>query len=98
MFDPKWSTESYIEDSEAESRPNFIAEMSMIDQDYIKTRFLTKRLNQEGYYQYFIRRDGEYYVDYIDDFILVEGQRGRPLWGLSVKEPWKLVLMKAWIK
>ena len=21
-----------------------------------------------------------------------------PLWGLSIKEPWKLIIMKAWIK
>lgn len=70
----------------------------MIDREYIKTRFITKQLNRGGYYEYFIRRNGEYYVDYIDDFIPIVGNKKLPLWGLSLKEPWKIIIMKAWIK
>lgn len=70
----------------------------MIDREYIKTRFITRSMNRSGYYEYFIRRDGEYYVDYIDDFIPTVGVKQYPLWGLNIKEPWKLIIMKAWIK
>jgi len=70
----------------------------MIDREYIKTRFITKRLNKSGYYEYFIRRNGEYYVDYVDDFIPIVGAKKLPLWGLSKNEPWKIIIMKAWIK
>ena len=97
MFDEKWCTESYI-DSDANLRPSFIAELSMIDFQHIKTLFFTKRVNQEGYYQYFLLRDGEYHVDYVDDWIPVVGKNQTPIWGLSIKEPWKLVLLKAWLK
>jgi hypothetical protein len=37
-------------------------------------------------------------VDYIDDFIPTVGVKKLPLWGLSIKEPWKIIIMKAWIK
>jgi hypothetical protein len=55
-------------------------------------------LNAKGYYQYFVRRNGQYYVEYIDDYIPVIGRSKTPIWGLSLKEPWKIILMKAWIK
>lgn len=38
--------------------PTFLSEFSMIDKNYIKTRFFTKTINQQGLYQYFIRRNG----------------------------------------
>ena len=70
----------------------------MIDREYIKTRFFTKIVNSQGFYQYFIRRNGEYHVEFIDDLIPVVGNKQLPAWGLSLKEPWKLILMKAWLK
>ncbi len=57
----------------------------MIDREYIKTRFFTKRLNKKGFYQYFVRRNGEYYVEYMDDLIPVSGNKQLPLWGLTLK-------------
>lgn len=70
----------------------------MIDREYIKTRFFTKTVNAQGYYQYFIRRNGEYFVEFVDDVIPVQGSRQMPLWGLTLKEPWKIIIMKAWLK
>ena len=37
-------------------------------------------------------------MEYIDDLIPVVGSKRVPAWGLSLKEPWKLILMKAWLK
>lgn len=37
-------------------------------------------------------------MEYIDDVIPVVGNKQVPAWGLSIKEPWKLILMKAWLK
>lgn len=34
----------------------------------------------------------------MDDWIPVEPDTRLPPWGLSEKEPWKIILMKAWIK
>jgi hypothetical protein len=70
----------------------------MIDREYIKTRFFTKIVNSQGFYQYFVRRNGEYHVEFIDDLIPVVGNKQLPAWGLNLKEPWKLILMKAWLK
>ena len=70
----------------------------MIDREYIKTRFFTKFVNSQGFYQYFVRRNGEYHVEFIDDLIPVVGNKQLPAWGLNIKEPWKLILMKAWLK
>jgi hypothetical protein len=78
--------------------PSFVTEFIMLDKEYLKTLFFTKQLTKKGYYQYFVRRNGEYYVDYVDDWIPVEGHEQIPMWGLSINEPWKLILMKAWIK
>ncbi len=38
----------------------------------MKTLFITNKINKEGYYQYFIKKDGEYYVNCIDDTIPVD--------------------------
>jgi hypothetical protein len=70
----------------------------MLDLDYVKTLFFQKNMSRVGYYQYFVRRNGEYYVDYVDDSIPVDSEDQEPLWGLRTEEPWKLILMKAWIK
>jgi hypothetical protein len=45
-----------------------------------------------------VRRNGEYYVEFIDDRIPVFGPKQQPLWGLNLKEPWKIIIMKAWLK
>lgn len=47
-----------------------------------------------------MKRHGEYYLDYVDDIIPVVKERKRiqPLWGLSLKFPWQLILLKAWLK
>ena len=34
----------------------------------------------------------------MDDIIPVDPVTKLPTWGMSVREPWKLVLMKAWLK
>ena len=34
----------------------------------------------------------------MDDYIPVEGKKRLPIWGINIKEPWKLLLMKAWLK
>ena len=52
--------------------PTFISEFSMIDKNYIQTRFFTKKINGRGYYMYFVRRNGEYHVEFIDDLIPVD--------------------------
>lgn len=71
----------------------------MIDKDYLSTLFLTKILNEKGLYRYFVRRNGQYHVEVMDDWIPVDpDNKLLPPWGLSEKEPWKLLLMKAWIK
>lgn len=100
LFDADYFKPSDIQLDEdvAAQLPTFLSEFSMIDREYIKTRFISKEMNKGGYYQYFIRRNGEYYVDYIDDFIPVVGVKKLPLWGLNIKEPWKLIIMKAWMK
>ena len=55
-------------------------------------------MNKEGYYRYFVKRDGEYFVNVIDDLIPVHPKTRQPFWGLSIKYPWQLLLLKAWIK
>jgi len=52
--------------------PTFLSEFSMIDKTYLQTLFLTKKLNRKGLYKYFVRRNGEYYVEIIDDTVPVD--------------------------
>ena len=70
----------------------------MIDKNYIQTRFFTKQINAKGFYQYFVRRNGQYHVEFMDDLIPVDPETKMPPWGMSIRQPWKLVLMKAWLK
>jgi hypothetical protein len=99
IFAEEYLKESHLElAGEEEDLPTFLSEFSMIDREYIKTRFFTKTVNAQGFYQYFVRRNGEYHVEYMDDLIPVVGSKQLPAWGLSLKEPWKLILLKAWLK
>ncbi len=63
--------------------PTFLSEFSMIDKEYLNTTFFTKRLNSQGLYKYFVRRNGEYYVEYMDDWIPVDPVTKLPPWGLN---------------
>jgi len=57
----------------------------MIDRDYARTLFITKNVNKSGFYEYFVRRNGEYFVEVIDDVIPVSNEQQEPIWGLSIK-------------
>jgi len=57
----------------------------MIDRDYARTLFITKNVNKSGFYEYFVRRNGEYFVEVIDDVIPVSNEQLEPIWGLSIK-------------
>ena len=59
---------------------------------------MSSKINKEGFYQYFVKRNGDYYVNCIDDVIPVKKKSKEPLWGLSKKYPWQLLLLKAWLK
>lgn len=55
----------------------------MIDKAYLNSMFFTKTLNAQGFYRYFVRRNGEYHVEFMDDWIPVEPDTRLPPWGLS---------------
>lgn len=40
-----------------------MAESGVINFKYLKTLFLTQTVNPRGYYQYFVKRNGEYYLE-----------------------------------
>lgn len=52
--------------------PSFVGELSMLDLNYLNTLFFTKNLNKAGFYEYFVRRNGEYYVEFCDDLFPVD--------------------------
>lgn len=94
---------NFSEDSESfidykKNYCTFATEFGLIDKIYMQSIFITRDINKEGYYEYFVRRNGEYHIDFIDDYIPVEGMKKLPIWGLSYACPWELLLMKAWIK
>eukprot|EP00919_Chromeraceae_sp_WS-2016_P070359 GHVR01166812.1.p2 GENE.GHVR01166812.1~~GHVR01166812.1.p2 ORF type:complete len:103 (-),score=3.89 GHVR01166812.1:1383-1691(-) len=70
----------------------------MIDIAYLKTLFYTQKINKQGKYYYFVKRSGEYCIDYIDDIIPTQGIKQLPLWGISYYKPWEVLLMKIWLK
>ena len=61
---------------------------------------MANQVKENGYYRYFVKRHGQYYIDYIDDIIPVkkEKKKIKPLWGLDIRFPWQLILLKAWLK
>lgn len=77
---------------------SFMSETGILNYDYLRTLFITQNINEEGKYEYFVKRDGEYVVESCDDVIPVDIKTWKPLWGLSLKSPWQLVLLKAWLK
>ena len=93
---PETETSSIIEESGQHF--SFMCESSLINYNYLRTLFITQKVNKEGKYKYFVKREGEYIVDECDDIIPVDRKTWKPMWGLSYKYPWQLVLLKAWLK
>ena len=77
---------------------SFVCESGLLNPDYLRTIFITQSLNPAGRYVYFVKRDGEYVIEECDDVIPVDRKTWKPLWGLSYKNPWQLILLKAWMK
>lgn len=77
---------------------SFMGESGIISYGYTRTLFITQTVNQRGYYQYFVKRNGEYFVEECDDLIPVDKNTWKPLWGLSTEHPWQIMLFKAWLK
>jgi hypothetical protein len=75
-----------------------MAESGIISYYYTRTLFITQDVNSNGYYQYFVKRNGEYFVEECDDLIPVDKLTWKPLWGLTLDHPWQIILFKAWLK
>jgi hypothetical protein len=46
---------------------SFLGEVGLLDINYTRTLFITQQINKEGFYQFFVKRDGAYFVSCIDD-------------------------------
>lgn len=70
----------------------------MISFGYLRSLFITQNVNEQGYYQYFIKRSGEYFVEECDDLVPIDKVTKRPMFDLNPKYPWQLLLLKIWLK
>lgn len=75
-----------------------MAESGVISFDYLRSLFITQKVSKNGYYKYFVKRNGEYFIEQCDDYIPVEKKTWKPIWGIDLKHPWQVILMKMWIK
>lgn len=75
-----------------------MGESGVVSYQYLRTLFLTQTVSEKGYYQYFVKRNGEYFVEECDDFIPVDKLTWKPIWGLDFAHPWQIMLFKAWWK
>jgi hypothetical protein len=75
-----------------------MAESGIISYYYTRTLFITQDVSSKGYYQYFVKRNGEYFLEECDDLIPVDKLTWKPLWGLTLDHPWQIILFKAWLK
>lgn len=39
-----------------------MAESGLISYDYLRTLFITQNINKRGFYSYFVKKDGDYYL------------------------------------
>ena len=57
---------------EMENYPTVLTEMGLINREFAKTIFFSADVNQEGYYKYFVKRNGIYHVEIMNDYIPVD--------------------------
>lgn len=43
-------------------------------------------------------RDGRFETEVVDDLIPIYQETGDPIWGMDIKLPWQLILLKFWAK
>jgi hypothetical protein len=60
--------------------------------------FLTQDYQPSGKYVLNININGRFEVVSVDDRIPIYKDTLEPVWGLTYKNPWELILIKAWAK
>ena len=78
--------------------PHFLIELGLFPVLHYKTLFVTQDWNEEGRYLLVYNSEGRYETDVVDDYIPVFEKTDQPIWGMSLKYPWLLILAKMWAK
>ena len=78
--------------------PHCLIELGLYPILHYKTMFVTQDWTEEGRYLLVYNSKGRYETDVVDDYIPVFEKSDEPIWGLSLKYPWLLILVKMWAK
>jgi hypothetical protein len=60
--------------------------------------FITQDFAASGKYYLITNTDGRFEVISVDDHIPINRKTLEPIWGVSYRNPWELILLKAWAK
>jgi hypothetical protein len=78
--------------------PHCINELAVFSTLHYKTLFITQKYSESGKYILITNSNGRFEVISVDDRIPVDRETLEPIWGLSYKRPWEILLIKAWAK
>lgn len=73
-------------------------ELALFPTVHYRSLFLTQTYSPSGKYTLVTNTDGRFEVICVDDRIPINKVTYEPIWGLSYKNPWELLLIKAWAK
>ena len=81
-----------------ERLPHFLVELGLFKVHHYKSMFITQDFQEDGRYELVVNTDGRFEHLAVDDYVPVYEETEEPVWEMSLKWPWQLVLAKAWAK
>lgn len=73
-------------------------ELALLPTTHYRSLFITQDFSKTGQYILITNNDGRFEVITVDDRIPINKDTLEPIWGMTYKNPWELILLKAWAK
>lgn len=78
--------------------PHCLNELALFSTAHYRSLFITQTYSPSGKYIIITNTEGRFEAIAVDDRIPVNKDTFEPIWGMSYKNPWELILLKAWAK
>ena len=82
----------------SDGAPHFMVEIGLSSTEHYKSMFITQDFQESGRYEMVVNVDGRFEAVTVDDYVPVYENTEEPIWGMELKYPWQLIIVKVWAK
>ena len=82
----------------SDGAPHFMIEMGLTTTEHYKSMFITQDFQDSGRYEMVVNVDGRFEAVTVDEYVPVYENTEEPIWGMELKYPWQMIIVKVWAK